>query len=207
MRDGIVFVNSRHGYESVQCAHVGVNHAAISEEMLQNLVDYFYASRGSLPLYMGFVLYLFYERLHPSEDGNGRLGRLVFVENQHLDALFPISPVLVDLNLPEMKEIYHYFNFPRQIPNDKYDPDAWMREPEDSETYFRLHLSREITLTIVRVLLVSLLWKAAQLAGTDSEVEKIKNYVQNTSQKRRPRRCPRFPGFAELKAIIDKTYE
>lgn len=170
MRDRIVFVNSRHGYESVQCAHVGVNHTAINEEMLQNFVNYFYANSGSLPFYMGFVFYLFYERLHPSEDGNGRLGRLVFVENQHFDILFPISPVLVDLNLPEMKEIYRYFSFSRKIPNDEYDSDEWMKEPEDSDKYFKLYLSKEITLKIIRVLLISMLWKAAKFSETDSEV-------------------------------------
>ena len=144
-------------------------------------MDYFYANRGSLPFYMGFVFYLFYERLHPSEDGNGRLGRATFVENPRLGAVFPVSQALVDLNLPEMKAIHRYFGFPRSVPNDRYDPAEWMKEPEDSEKYFKLYLSKEVTLKIIRVLLISMVWKAVKFAETDTEIEKIKNYLQNTS--------------------------
>ena len=166
LRSGIVFVSPRSGERCVSCQHVGVNHAAIRGEMLQSLVDYFYRNRDALPFYMGFVFYLFYERLHPSEDGNGRLGRLVFVENVRFDRIFPVSSALVGLNLPEMKELYAYFGFPRVVPNDQYDPDEWMREPEDSEKYFRIYVRKGIILKIIRVLLAALLWEAAKSSAS-----------------------------------------
>ena len=166
LRSGIVFVNPRSGERCVSCQHVGVNHAAINGEMLQSLVDYFYRNRGALPFYMGLVFYLFYERLHPSEDGNGRLGRLVFVENARFGSVFPVSSALVGLNLPETKELYAYFNFPRVVPNDQYDPDEWMREPEDSEKYFRIYVRKGIVLKIIRVLLAALLWEAAKSSAS-----------------------------------------
>ena len=55
LRDKIVFINPLLGYESAQCSHVGVDHTAINEEMLQNFVDYFYRNRKALPFYMGRI--------------------------------------------------------------------------------------------------------------------------------------------------------
>lgn len=40
---------------------------------------------------------MFYERLHPNEDGNGRLGRLVFVENKMLNNIYPLSSLLNEI--------------------------------------------------------------------------------------------------------------
>lgn len=43
---------------------------------------------------------MFYERLHPSKDGNGRTGRLIFIENLYLDRYFPISSLLTNIECP-----------------------------------------------------------------------------------------------------------
>ena len=37
------------------------------------------------------MFYLIYERIHPSVDGNGRMGRLLFIENVYDFLYFPIS--------------------------------------------------------------------------------------------------------------------
>lgn len=43
---------------------------------------------------------MFYERLHPSEDGNGRIGRLIFVENLWFHNHFPLEKLLNDMSCP-----------------------------------------------------------------------------------------------------------
>ena len=40
---------------------------------------------------MGYILYMFYERLHPNPNYNGVLGRMIFLENGHHDEHFPVS--------------------------------------------------------------------------------------------------------------------
>lgn len=37
---------------------------------------------------------MFYERLHPSFDGNGRTGRIIFLENYYSENFYPISLIL-----------------------------------------------------------------------------------------------------------------
>ena len=53
-----------------------------------------------MPFYMCYVFYMFYERLHPSEDGNGRTGRLIFIENIYFNNFFPLSSLLNHMNCP-----------------------------------------------------------------------------------------------------------
>jgi hypothetical protein len=65
--------------------HLGMEDTKINIERLQKWVDLYHSFQFNSPgekLIVGFILYLLYERIHPHEDGNGRMGRYLFIENK-----------------------------------------------------------------------------------------------------------------------------
>jgi hypothetical protein len=66
-------------------AHMGMEDTKINIERLQKWVDLYHTYSFNSPgekLIVGYILYLLYERIHPHEDGNGRMGRYLFIENK-----------------------------------------------------------------------------------------------------------------------------
>ena len=60
---------------------------------------------------MGYIFYMFYERLHPNPEYNGIIGRLLFVENSHYDEHYPLSTFLYNVKCKYVDDIYELFSF------------------------------------------------------------------------------------------------
>ena len=71
--------------------HVGLRPDKLPN--LQKLVDWYYNLDVESSLYkiIGIGCYLIYENIHPHYDGNGRMGRLLFLENTFNKCYLPIS--------------------------------------------------------------------------------------------------------------------
>lgn len=115
-------------YDNIGCSPDDTIEAV---DRLQHLVDQYYSLSNDniIKPIVGFVMYLIYERIHPHEDGNGRMGRYLFFENSALDeSLFPFSTLLNDTNGNSVmfNEVFHFTNFPKKNVNpntfDDYPP-------------------------------------------------------------------------------------
>ncbi|KAA6364032.1 MAG: hypothetical protein EZS28_040439, partial [Streblomastix strix] len=76
-----VYVSEKNNSKIISAANVGIQHENIDPNELQQLVDFAYEYDQSNKIMVLFACYLLYERIHPHEDGNGRMGRLLFLEN------------------------------------------------------------------------------------------------------------------------------
>ena len=61
---------------------------------------------------MGYVFYMFYDRLNLYSEYNGIIGRLIFVENGKYPIHFPISTFLKNSYCSYISDIYKLFNIP-----------------------------------------------------------------------------------------------
>ena len=123
-------------------------------ERLQKLInDYVKIPNADIlkPI-IGFVLYLLYERVHPHEDGNGRMGRYLFFENMSLEeSMFPLSGLL-----NESQDIFHFTNFPRKnVANDG----AFNDYPSLEEYFDISFINKYVINRIVRVLYITKVYK------------------------------------------------
>ncbi|KAA6353824.1 MAG: hypothetical protein EZS28_050649, partial [Streblomastix strix] len=91
-----VYVSDKNNSKIISAANVGIQHETIDPNELQQLVDFAYEYDQSNKIMVLFLCYLLYERIHPHEDGNGRMGRLLFLENiyQLSDSFVPLSTAL-----------------------------------------------------------------------------------------------------------------
>ncbi|KAA6384696.1 MAG: hypothetical protein EZS28_019775 [Streblomastix strix] len=91
-----VYVSDKNNSKIISAANIGIQHENIDPEQLQELVDFAYEYDQSNKIMVLFACYLLYERIHPHEDGNGRMGRLLFLENiyQLTDSFIPLSSAL-----------------------------------------------------------------------------------------------------------------
>ena len=88
---GFVGVFKRATDEYEEFYSIGLNPDYICD--LQELVNWYYNLDCDNHLYkiIGFACYLLYEKIHPHYDGNGRMGRLLFLENVYNKCYVPIS--------------------------------------------------------------------------------------------------------------------
>ncbi|KAA6390829.1 MAG: hypothetical protein EZS28_013637 [Streblomastix strix] len=91
-----VYVNDKNNSKIISAANVGINHENIDPNELQQLVDFVYEYDQSNKIMVLFACYLLYERIHPHKDGNGRMGRQLFLENMYqlTDSFVPLSTAL-----------------------------------------------------------------------------------------------------------------
>ncbi|KAA6371134.1 MAG: hypothetical protein EZS28_033340 [Streblomastix strix] len=73
-----VYVSDKNNSKIISAANVGIQHEDIDPDQLQQLVDFAYEYDQSNKIMVLFACYLLYERIHPHEDGNGRMGRLFY---------------------------------------------------------------------------------------------------------------------------------
>ncbi|KAA6363908.1 MAG: hypothetical protein EZS28_040564, partial [Streblomastix strix] len=91
-----VYVSDKNNSKIISAANVGIQHENIDPEQLQQLVDFAYEYDQSNKVMVLFACYLLYERIHPHEDGNDRMRKLLFLENiyQLTDSFIPLSTAL-----------------------------------------------------------------------------------------------------------------
>lgn len=85
------------------------DYKSLSIEKIQELVDYVYGEKDPILYYVGYVIY---ECLHPAKDGNGRLGRMIFLELPFGFRLFPFAKFTSNrkFQLSEINKIFKWGN-------------------------------------------------------------------------------------------------
>lgn len=133
--------------------NIGMKASDINSEQLQNLVNHFYqmqTDKFDVEVW-GFIFYLLYERIHPHHDGNGRIGRLLFIENVHNLIYFPLSEIVSKLRQPELiQNIYNKVNF-KYIHNKSYGDNI---KYINSEEYYKLYVDDELLRNIFKCLCI-----------------------------------------------------
>ncbi|KAA6366009.1 MAG: hypothetical protein EZS28_038466 [Streblomastix strix] len=102
-----VYVSDKNNSKIISAANVGIQHENIDPNELQQLVDFAYKYDKPNKIMVLFACYLLYERIHPHEDGNGRMGRLLFLENIYQ---LTESQVLLSSALRHNKQIKQLMN-------------------------------------------------------------------------------------------------
>ncbi|KAA6402903.1 MAG: hypothetical protein EZS28_001565 [Streblomastix strix] len=110
-----VYVSDKNNSKIISATNVGIQHENIDSNELQQLVDFAYEYDQTNKIMVLFACYLLYERIHPHEDGNGRLGRLSFLENinQLTESYVPLSTALrYNKSIEQlMNEIFKHISF------------------------------------------------------------------------------------------------
>ncbi|KAA6364077.1 MAG: hypothetical protein EZS28_040396 [Streblomastix strix] len=102
-----VYVSDKNNSKIISAANIGIQHENIEPNELQQLVNFAYEYVGEDKIIVMFACYLLYERIHPHIDGNGRMGRLMFLENLHQlpESFVPLSSTLRHNNLEQAERI------------------------------------------------------------------------------------------------------
>ncbi|KAA6368833.1 MAG: hypothetical protein EZS28_035640 [Streblomastix strix] len=91
-----IYVSDKNNSKIISAANVGIQHENIDPDQLQQLVNFAYEYDQPNKIIVMFLYYLIYERIHQHEDDNGRMGRLLFLENiyQMTESFVPLSTAL-----------------------------------------------------------------------------------------------------------------
>lgn len=120
-------------------------------------------------LLCGFILYLLYVRIHPHEDGNGRISRYLFLENRLMSCICPLSETLHNhlyITWDAMNEVF-----------------KWLDSTINSDTatsndYYRLHIPSKIIRLIYYIIYTSIIYRYCIKAS-----DKCKQYIDNMDYK------------------------
>ena len=146
--------------------HFGLKVSQIDYDFLQKCVDKYYSYQFSSSLektFCGFLLYLFYIRIHPHQDGNGRTGRYLFLENIKLfgtENYFPLSTIM-KLHGISMNPIYKVIDI--------------TEEHADKSVYYTFNFSDKIVKQIIHILYVTLLYKHLMIKDNKLVIELNEN--------------------------------
>lgn len=91
--------------EVISTSQIGMNPKILASDgvldKIQNIINIFYKKLSNGPelndLIEGFRLYIVFESIHPFDDGNGRIGRFIFLEHAFKYSLFPLSTIIVNI--------------------------------------------------------------------------------------------------------------
>jgi hypothetical protein len=129
IRNDDVFVGSATKFSTMysattEIAHIGLHHTLIDYDMLQGLVNEIYGLDNSIEsVVKAFKYYIQYEIIHPSFDGNGRIGRLIFIEWKFK---LSFSSALFHLNLNQdilFKPFQIHVLYQFDVPLNSYEAD------------------------------------------------------------------------------------
>lgn len=149
-RNKKIYINDQFG-----TIYTGMKSSQININILQNWVDKFHSyifNNYIEKMLTGFILYLLYERIHPHSDGNGRMGRYLFLENKLLLGInncLPLSKILNDcLELPVkyMNEIFEWLDTTVNIESNEKD-------------YYKLKIPLKILKKIFYIIYISICYK------------------------------------------------
>ncbi|CAL6094545.1 Conserved_hypothetical protein [Hexamita inflata] len=152
IRKSDVFIGLRQSYINFSCQHCGLNPEHLQELQIQNLVNWFYKNQINLCPIISFICYLLYCRIHPSLDGNGRMGRLLFLENLNLERYYPISFIIDILRDGSLQQLYNQSNF-KLIKQNEHN----IQYPLANE-YYIIKLDKNYVKLIIKILLQSKLY-------------------------------------------------
>ena len=97
-----------------KCNHLGMDPKDLqkieNDNYLQNMLDEFYKYFDENitldDIIKDFYCYIKFELIHPFEDGNGRLGRLIFLEHPFNNNMFPFSEMLEKLSINQQSLLF-----------------------------------------------------------------------------------------------------
>lgn len=135
--------------------HIGLQPSKIDYGVIQRWVNEFYAHEfktSTEKMFCGFILYLLYVRIHPHQDGNGRMGRYLFLENRLLERTKSYVPLSTILNNHNFRDV-----------SDKllslYNSIDIKEKNRDVDTYYTLHLSDRHINTMLYIIYISIVYK------------------------------------------------
>jgi hypothetical protein len=135
----------------IKACHIGIDPKYINDDLfneIQNMINDFYdlmktTNKINLNIITkAFELYIKFERIHLFRDGNGRLGRLIFLEHPFNYGFFPVARMLKALGMDKIVNDvlfdkydleYNYYNLK------EYTKEDYLNFEIDNDTKFEIY--------------------------------------------------------------------